>query len=79
MNPLQDINTPMVKDSRQTIPFHRAATALPAILDTKATIITPIVYAQVIPSSNNPIFVRKPDNAKYYGQRDLSAVYEREK
>jgi hypothetical protein len=60
------MRTPIVRDSRQTIPFNRAARLLPEIFENKATRIIPMVYPHVIPLSNKPIFVFNPDKAKYF-------------
>ena len=55
----------MVNDSLQTIPFKRAARLLPVIFENNAIRMIPIVYPQIVPVSNRPMFVFNPDRAKY--------------
>jgi hypothetical protein len=67
--PLQDMSDPMEKDSRQTSPFNRAASAHPINLALNATIVTAMRYPQVMLLSSNPKLVFNPDNVKYSGRK----------
>lgn len=62
--PLQDMSDPIEKDSRQTSPFSRAASAHPRNLAVKATSVTAIRYPQVMLESSKPKLVFNPDNVK---------------
>jgi hypothetical protein len=62
--PLQLINTPIVKLSRHTSLQALAARVPPMIFPANAIVITPITYAQVMPSLSSPRLVLKPERAK---------------
>jgi len=66
---LQLIKTPIEKLSRHTSLFALAANVPPMILPENATAITPITYAQVMPSFSKPRFVLNPERAKYRGRK----------
>jgi hypothetical protein len=68
-NPLQLINTPIVKLSLHTRPHSFAARVPPTIFPKKAKTIIPITYPHIIPLSSSAILVLSPESAKYRGKK----------